>query len=113
MLEIVFWFSQVFGLILMLLKNLSYLFKTFGQSIEMDFFSSLVHRLFFILLFCFVLFLLSINKKRECLEVTVFLILFNLHRFTGLFFGMRKATVVLLHYFCFVQFAMFQKIIKY
>ena len=98
----------------MLLKNLSYLFKAFDQSSEMDFFSFLVHRLFFYLfLFCFIL---SIYKKRECLEVTVFLVLFNLHGFTGLFFfffGMRKATVVLQNYFCFVQIAIFHKIIKY
>ena len=65
-----FWFCQVFGLILMLLKSLSYLFKAFGQSGEMDFFSSQVHH------FVFILFdiILSIYKKSECLEVIVFLV---------------------------------------
>ena len=67
---IVFWFSQVFGLILMLLKNLSFLFKAFDQSGEMDFFSSQVHQ-FFICLFYIIL---AIYKEREWLEVTAFLI---------------------------------------
>ena len=59
-LAIVFWFSQVFRLILMLLKNISYLFKAFGHG-EMDFFSSRVHQ------FVFVLFhiLLSIYKNKN------------------------------------------------
>ena len=58
------------GPILILLKNLSYLFKTFGQYGEMDFFSSQVHH------FVFILFdiILSIYKKSECLEVIVFLV---------------------------------------
>ena len=61
-----FWFSQVLGLILMLLKNLSYLFKAFGQSGEMDFFFFLSTNLFYIIL--------AIYKKCEWLEVTVFLV---------------------------------------
>ena len=68
-LEIVFWFSQIFGLILMLLKNLPYLFKAFGQSGEMDFFFSYTQ-------FVFVLFyiILSIFKRIGCLEATIFLV---------------------------------------
>ena len=54
----------------MLLKNLSYLFTTFGQSSEMDFFSSQVHQFVFILVYI----ILSICKKSECLEATVFLV---------------------------------------
>ena len=54
----------------MLLKKLSYLFKAFGQSGEIDFFSSQVHQFVFILFYI----ILSIYKKCECLEVTVFLI---------------------------------------
>ena len=69
-LGIVFWFRQVFGLILMLTKNLSYFFKAFGQSGEMDFFSSQVHQFVFILIYI----ILSICKKSECLEATVFLV---------------------------------------
>ena len=66
-LGIVFWFRQVFGLILMLTKNLSYLFKAFGQSGRMDFFFLLKYtNLFHIILF--------IYKKSECLKVTVFLV---------------------------------------
>ena len=62
-----FWFSQVFGLILILLKNLSYLFKAFGQSSEMDFFSSHVRQFVFVLFYI----KLSIYKKSE---VIVFLV---------------------------------------
>ena len=72
-LGIVVWFSQVFGLILMLLKNLSYLFKAFHQSSEMDFFSSQVQQIFFFFLVLFYI-ILSIYKKSECLEATVFLV---------------------------------------
>ena len=70
MLGIVFWFSQVLGLILMLLKNLSYLFKAFGQSGEMDFF-------FFLstpICFCFFYIILSIYKESEWLEATVIMV---------------------------------------
>ena len=63
-LGIVSWFSQVFGLILMLLKNLSNLFKAFGQSGEMDFFPSQVHQFVFILFYI----ILSIYKKSELLK---------------------------------------------
>ena len=65
-----FWFSQVLGLILMLLKMLSYLFKAFGQSGEMDFFSSRVYQFFFGLFYI----ILAIYKESEWLEVTAFLI---------------------------------------
>ena len=65
-----FWFSQAFGLILMLLKNLSYLFKAFGQSGEMNFFSSQVHQLVLILLYI----ILFKYKKSECLEAIVILV---------------------------------------
>ena len=54
----------------MLLKSLSYLFKTFGQSGEMDFFSSQVHQVVFILFYI----ILSIYKNSECLEATIFLL---------------------------------------
>ena len=65
-----FWFSQAFRLILMLLKNLSYLFKAFGQSGEMNFFSSQVHQLVLILFYI----ILFKYKKSECLEAIVFLV---------------------------------------
>ena len=54
------------------LKKLSYLFKAFGQSGELDFFffSSQVHQFVFIFFYI----ILSIYKKFECIEVTVFLI---------------------------------------
>ena len=64
------WFSQVFGLILILLKNLLYLFKAIGQSGEMNFFSSQVHQLVLILLYI----ILFKYKKSECLEAIVFLV---------------------------------------
>ena len=67
---IVFWFSQFFGLILILLKNLSYLFKAFRQSGEMDFFPSQLHQLVFVLFYI----ILSMYKKSECLEATIFLV---------------------------------------
>ena len=54
----------------MLLKNLSYLFKAFGQSGENDFFSSQVHQFVFVLFYI----ILSIYKKSECLETRVFLV---------------------------------------
>ena len=54
-LAIVFWFSQVFILILMLLKNISYLFKAFFHSGEIDFFSSPVQQFFFLI--CYVLYI--------------------------------------------------------
>ena len=105
-----FWFSQVFELILMLLKNILYLFKAFGQSSEMDFFSSHVHQFVFVLFYI----ILFIYKKRKCLEATVFLICSTCTVSpTTFFFLMRKARVVLLYYFWFVQFTMFHKIIKY
>ena len=70
-LGIVFWFRQVFGLILMLTKNLSYFFKAFGQSGEMDFFfPSQIHQCVFILTYI----ILSIYKKSECLEATLILV---------------------------------------
>ena len=52
----------------MLLKNLSYLFMAFGQSSEMDFFSSQVHQFVFILFYI----ILTIYKNSECPEATVF-----------------------------------------
>ena len=69
-LGIVCWFSQVFGLILMLPKNLSHLFKAFRQSGEMEVFSSQVQQ------FVFVSFniILSIYKESECLEGTIILV---------------------------------------
>ena len=67
---IVFSFSQVFGLILILLKILSYLFKAFRQYGEMDFFPSQLHQLVFVLIYN----ILSIYKKSECLEATVILV---------------------------------------
>ena len=95
----------------MLLKNLSYLFKAFGQSGEMDFFSSQVHH------FVFILFdiILSIYKKSECLEVIVFLVCSTctISQATLFFLKNAKITIVLLHYFWIVQFAMLYKIIKY
>ena len=69
-LGIVCWFSQVFGLILMLPKKLSHLFKAFRQSGEMEFFSSQVQQ------FVFVSFnsILSIYKESEWLEATVIMV---------------------------------------
>ena len=105
-LGIVFWFSQIFWLILMLLKNLSYFFKAFGQSGEMNFFSYHVHQLFFYII-------LSIYKKSKCLEAIVFLVCSTctVSPATFFFLLMHKARVVLLYYFWFVQFAIFHKII--
>ena len=51
----------------MLLKNFLYLFKAFGQSNEMDVFSSHVHQFVFVLFYI----ILSIYKKSE---VTIFLV---------------------------------------
>ena len=65
-----FWFSQVFGLILLLLENRPYLFKAFGQSGEIDFFSSQVHRFVFVLFYI----ILSKYKKSKCLQDIVFLV---------------------------------------
>ena len=48
----------------MLLKNISYLFKTIGQSGENDFFSSQVHQFVFVLFYI----ILSIYKKSELLK---------------------------------------------
>ena len=70
-LGIVCWFSQVFGLILMLPKNLSYLLKAFCQSGEMDFFSSQVQQFFFLFSFYIIL---SIYKDSKCLDATVILV---------------------------------------
>ena len=69
-LGIMCWFSQVYGLILMLPKKISYLFKAFRQSSEIDFFSSQVQQ------FVFVSFniILSIYKGSECLEATIILV---------------------------------------
>ena len=69
-LGIVCWFSQVFGLILMLPKKLSHLFKAFRQSGEMEFFSSQVQQ------FVFVSFniILPIFKASECLEAAIILV---------------------------------------
>ena len=95
----------------MLLKNISYLFKAFGQFEEMDFFSSHVHQFAFFFLFYIIL---SIYKKSKCLETTEFLVCSTcIISLAAFFFLMRKVTIVLLHYFWFVQFAMFHKIIKY
>ena len=80
-LGIVFWFSQVFGLILMLLKNLSNLFKAFDQFGEMDFFSSQVYQFVFIYFYI----ILSIKRERMPWSYIIFG-LFNLHCFTGHFF---------------------------
>ena len=79
MLEIVFWFSQVLGLILMLLKNLSYLFKAFDQPSEMDFFfSSQVHQFVFV---CFILYYLYVKKANGLkLQYLWFLQLALFHR---------------------------------
>ena len=65
-----FWFRQVFGLILMQLKNFSYLFKAFDQSGEMNFSSSQVLQFVFVLYYN----ILSVYKKSECLEATVILV---------------------------------------
>ena len=65
-----FWFSQVFEIILMLLKYLLYLFKAFGQLGEIDFFSSHIHQFVFVFFYI----ILSIYKKRECLEAKIFLV---------------------------------------
>ena len=65
-----FWFSQVFGLILILLKNLLYLSKAFDQSGEINFFSSHVCQIVFDLFYI----ILPIYKKSECLEAIIFLI---------------------------------------
>ena len=67
-LAIVFWFSQVFRLILMLLKNISYLFKAFFHSGEIDFFSSPVQQFFFLI--CYVLYI-YIYIKGEYLDATI------------------------------------------
>ena len=94
-----FWFSQVFGLILMLLKNLAYLFKAFGQFGEIYFFSSHVHKFVFVLFYI----ILSIYKKSECLETRVFLVCSTcIVSPAAFFFYTRKVTVVLLHCFWFV-----------
>ena len=115
MLEIVFRFSQVFGLILMLLKNLSYLFKAFGQSSEIDFFflSStpfiifiFIYLFFCFVLFCFVLYYLYI-KRENALKLQYFLFCSTCTVSLACLFiylGMRKATIVLLHYFFFFLF---------
>ena len=79
----------------MLLKNLSYLFKAFGQSSEMDFFSSHVHQFVFVLFYI----ILFIYKKSKCLEATVFLVCSTCTVSLSAFFLVRKATVVLLQYF--------------
>ena len=80
-LAIVFWFSQVFRLILMLLKNISYLFKAFFHSGEIDFFSSPVQQFFFLI--CYVLYI-YIYKGRIPWCNNNFC-LFNLHCFTSHF----------------------------
>ena len=97
MLEIVFWFSQVLGLILMLLKNLSYLFKAFDQSGDLNFF-------FFSstpICFCLFYIILSICKESEWLEATVFMVCLTCIVSSAVLFLflMHKVTVVLLHYF--------------
>ena len=106
-----FWFSQVFGHILMLLKNLSYLFLAFDLFGEMNFFSSQVHQFVYILFYI----ILSIYKKSECLETTVFLVYSTCFISPATFFFPLlnvKIALVLLHYFWFVQYAMLHKIIK-
>ena len=65
-----FWFSQVFRLILILLKNLLYLSKAFDQSGEINFFSSHVCQIVFDLFYI----ILPIYKKSERLEVIIFLV---------------------------------------
>ena len=67
-LGIVFWFGQIFGLILMLLKNLSYLFKAFRLSGEMDFFLLKCNNLF---LFRFILYYLYI-KRANALKISTY-----------------------------------------
>ena len=79
-----FWFSQAFGLVLMLLKNLSYLFKAFGQSSEMDFFSSHVHQFVFVLYYIIYIYKKEINK-------------------------LKKKKKAKLHYFWFVQLVLFHQ----
>ena len=54
----------------MLLKNLSYLFKAFDQSGDLNFFSSQVHQFVFVLFYN----ILSIYKTSDYLESTVFLV---------------------------------------
>ena len=95
----------------MLLKNLSYLFKAFDQSGDLNFFSSQVHQFVFASFYN----ILSIYKTSDCLEATIFFVYstctFSLATF---FFSLNaKVTIVLLHYFWFVQYAMLHKIIKY
>ena len=63
-----FWFSQVFGLILMLLKNLSYLFTAFDLSGEMNFFFLKYTNLFIL---CFILYYLYI-KRANALKLQYF-----------------------------------------
>ena len=84
----------------MLLKNLSYLFKAFDQSGDLNFFSSQVHQFVFVLFYN----ILSIYKTSDYLESTVFLVYstctFSLATF---FFSLNaKVTIVLLRYFWFV-----------
>ena len=54
----------------MLLKNLSYLFKAFDQSGDLNFFSSQVHQFVFVSFYN----ILSIYKMSESLGATVFLV---------------------------------------
>ena len=55
----------------MLLKNISYLFKAFGQSGEMDFFFSFSSTP---ICFCLFYIILSIYKESEWLEATIFMV---------------------------------------
>ena len=75
----------------MLLKNFSLLFKAFGQSVEMDFFSSQVHQFVFV---CFILYYLYIKRandlKLQCfwfVQLALFhrLLFFSFSSFTTLF----------------------------
>ena len=54
----------------MLLKNLSYLFKAFDQSGDLNFFSSQVHQFVFASFYN----ILSIYKTSDCLEATIFFV---------------------------------------
>ena len=84
----------------MLLKNLSYLFKAYDQSGDLNFFSSQVHQFVFVLFYN----ILSIYKTSDYLESTVFLV-YSTYTFSlaTFFFSLNaKVTIVLLRYFWFV-----------
>ena len=130
-LAIVFWFSQVFRLILMLLKNISYLFKAFFHSGEIDFFSSPVQQFFFLI--CYV-FYIYIYIKGEYLDATIIFVcstcivspatfclailvrwIFFLLKYTIFFIlfylYIKIANALRLQYFWFVQLALFHQLL--